>query len=425
MNAKKWKRLVAVVLSAGILCTVTLPTFAADSINATKGNATSSSCIKLPQGFTTDTWKELQLINRVRHNEGQEDPLSAYTKLNAAAQTRAQESDTQFSHVRPNGTSCFTIFKQYGISAYSVGENLAQRFTDAGSVVQAWMESTGHRANILNANYAFIGMGEYTKNSVTSWSQLFTTASSRPTGLSVENPPKEILAGRRLFDIGTVLRLQYGSTTTYLPLDDCMCSGLNTRRTGTQNITVNVRGVTTTFSINVISPNGISLTEDSVYLHPGATTTLKATKNSNGSQVTEAIAWTSSNPSAVTVENGVVHSVGNGSAEITAKTATGSDTCTVSTISVKSDTTMDFSIRKNSTYTYRFEVIAPRGTQPNITTGNGSVLRTEGCMKRVENGHDVYYVKVRAIGKVGEETGVYTTLPGQQAVRHCKIRIAA
>lgn len=93
----------------------------------------------------------------------------------------------------------------------------------------------------------------------------------------------------------------------------------------------------------------------------------------------------------------------------------------VGTPYVKSDTTMDFSVKQGNTYAFRFEVVGPQGLQPNIAAGNGNVLRTEEVKKVVEKGNDVYYFKVRAIGKSGEGTGVYTTLPGQSAVKHCTI----
>ena len=88
---------------------------------------------------------------------------------------------------------------------------------------------------------------------------------------------------------------------------------------------------------------------------------------------------------------------------------------------VKSDTTVDFAVKKNNTYQFRFEIVGPRGLQPNLVAGNGSVLQTEDVKKVVENGHDVYYFKVRAIGKSGEGSSIYTTLPGQASVKHCTI----
>ena len=91
---------------------------------------------------------------------------------------------------------------------------------------------------------------------------------------------------------------------------------------------------------------------------------------------------------------------------------------------VKSDTTIDFSVAQGCTYAFRFEIVGSRGLQPNIAVGNGAVLRTENCHKAVENDHDVYYFQVRATGDPTESTGIYTTLPEQQAVKHCAISIA-
>lgn len=90
--------------------------------------------------------------------------------------------------------------------------------------------------------------------------------------------------------------------------------------------------------------------------------------------------------------------------------------------SVKSDTTMDFTVDKGNTYAFKFTVIGSH-SNPQIAAGNGAVLQTENTVKKVENGNDTYYFKVRAIGNCGQESAVYTTLPGQNAVRHCKIKV--
>lgn len=89
---------------------------------------------------------------------------------------------------------------------------------------------------------------------------------------------------------------------------------------------------------------------------------------------------------------------------------------------VQSDTTMDFTVDRGNTYAFKFTVIGSH-SNPQIAAGNGVVLRTENTVKKVENGNDTYYFKVRAIGSCGQESAVYTTLPGQSAVRHCKIKV--
>ncbi len=115
----------------------------------------------------------LQLVNQERAKEG----LSALTTnatLQAAAEQRAQETVQSFSHTRPNGTSFSTVLKEYGISYRAAGENIAYGQRTPQEVVNAWMNSSGHRANIMNANFGKIGIGVYQKNGVIYWSQLFT-----------------------------------------------------------------------------------------------------------------------------------------------------------------------------------------------------------------------------------------------------------
>ena len=89
---------------------------------------------------------------------------------------------------------------------------------------------------------------------------------------------------------------------------------------------------------------------------------------------------------------------------------------------VQSDTTIDFTVPKSNTYAFKFTIHGSHSC-PNIVAGNGAVLRTENTVKRVESGNDVYYFKVRAIGNIGQSSAVYTTLPGQKAVKHCTIKV--
>ena len=113
------------------------------------------------------------------------------------------------------------------------------------------------------------------------------------------------------------------------------------------------------------------------------------------------------------------------SAPVTYAAAPATRTSASSAAYVKSDTTMDFTVTQDQTYQFRFEIVGPRGLEPHIVAGNGNVLRTENVTKAVENGHDVYYFKVRAIGKPGQASAIYTTLPGQKSVKHCTIAVGA
>lgn len=114
----------------------------------------------------------VELVNEERAKEGLA-PLTIDKKVQAAAQIRAVESKTSFSHTRPNGSSFATALKEQGVTYRRSGENIAWGQRTPKEVVNAWMNSSGHRANIMNKNFTKIGVGYYQHNGVNYWSQLF------------------------------------------------------------------------------------------------------------------------------------------------------------------------------------------------------------------------------------------------------------
>ncbi len=126
----------------------------------------------------------VRLVNVERAKEGLA-PLGTYDSLTKAAQIRAPEIVTLFSHDRPDGTSCFTAMDQTGAKkgAYTWGENIAAGNATAAATVEQWMNSPGHRANILNAKFTHIGVGyQHSAGSTYGhyWVQMFTGTSSVP-----------------------------------------------------------------------------------------------------------------------------------------------------------------------------------------------------------------------------------------------------
>ncbi len=99
----------------------------------------------------------LTLINRERAAYGLA-PLAMDPALTAAAAVRAEEISVRFSHTPPDGTSCFSALQQANASYRQAGENIALGYRTPAAVVQAWMDSPGHRANILNGAYHRIGI---------------------------------------------------------------------------------------------------------------------------------------------------------------------------------------------------------------------------------------------------------------------------
>ncbi|PHV69274.1 serine protease [Sporanaerobium hydrogeniformans] len=116
--------------------------------------------------------KVLELVNVERAKQG----LKALTMDESVRKVaRAKSTDMSqknyFSHTSPTYGSPFDMLKSFGISYKSAGENIAQGYPTPEAVVTGWMNSPGHRANILNASYTHIGVG-YEANGKY-WTQLF------------------------------------------------------------------------------------------------------------------------------------------------------------------------------------------------------------------------------------------------------------
>lgn len=108
----------------------------------------------------------LRIVNQKRASSGL-GKLTMDKDLLAAAMKRAVEISVVFDHTRPNGERCFTACnKMYG-------ENVAYGFTSSSDVMQAWMGSSGHKANIMNGGYQSIGVGCIEINGVLYWVQCF------------------------------------------------------------------------------------------------------------------------------------------------------------------------------------------------------------------------------------------------------------
>lgn len=111
-------------------------------------------------------------VNAARAKNG----LSALTldaSMNRAAAVRAAELAQSFSHTRPNGSRGLTALNEAGVSYRTAGENIASGQQTAQAVVSAWMNSSGHRANILSSSFGRMGVGQATIGGRTYWVQLF------------------------------------------------------------------------------------------------------------------------------------------------------------------------------------------------------------------------------------------------------------
>ncbi len=98
------------------------------------------------------------ISNQERSNNGLA-ALSLNSQLNSAALTKANDmfADNYWAHVAPDGTHPWSFIVASGYDYTSAGENLAKDFNTSAGVVNGWMNSPSHRANVLNANYQDVG----------------------------------------------------------------------------------------------------------------------------------------------------------------------------------------------------------------------------------------------------------------------------
>ncbi len=114
----------------------------------------------------------IDLTNKERQKNGLA-PLKADPSLSRVAQAKTNDMNAKryFSHTSPTYGSPFDMMRDFGVTYRTAGENIAMGQPTAQQVVNAWMNSEGHRKNILSPNYTNIGVG-FTKTG-NYWSQMF------------------------------------------------------------------------------------------------------------------------------------------------------------------------------------------------------------------------------------------------------------
>ena len=123
-------------------------------------------------GFESDMLKQ---VNAQRAKNGKS-ALTLNQSLCASARVRASEiaKDGCFSHTRPDGSGCFTAIS--GVSYRTAGENIAMGtwgYYGVDEIMDGWMNSEGHRANILNGDFSEVGFGCVVVNGNGYWVQIF------------------------------------------------------------------------------------------------------------------------------------------------------------------------------------------------------------------------------------------------------------
>ena len=124
---------------------------------------------KTDKDYYSLSHKVYEIVNQERIKAGVK-PLRFNDKVYKAAMIRAKECHKYFSHIRPNGKDCFTALSEAGVKQNYAGENIAVGFSSPKSVMEVWMQSSGHRSNILNPVFTDFGCGVCNTGE---WTQFF------------------------------------------------------------------------------------------------------------------------------------------------------------------------------------------------------------------------------------------------------------
>ena len=194
------KKLFCTVLA---LLVLTVPAFAADTYTVQRGDTMWKIAVKTQTGTreiieanpqvrnpdliypgqrltipkedqATLSYEEevLRLVNAERAKAGLS-PLSMNWELSRVARYKSEDMRQRgyFDHTSPTYGSPFDMMRSFGITYRAAGENIAMGYSTPAAVVNAWMNSSGHRANILSAKFTQLGVGYVSSGSY--WTQMF------------------------------------------------------------------------------------------------------------------------------------------------------------------------------------------------------------------------------------------------------------
>ena len=337
--------------------------FASSGITASAPEKILGGGVSTDEAGTSDTysgsdaiynkkeWQVLAQTNAIRLSMGIP-ALTTFSGMQQACDLREEELTRLMDHFRPDGRVCFTALDDLDVPYSVAGENIAGGYETAASVVNGWMNSPGHRANMLDPGFTHMGVGYLQKNTGYRhfWVQMFCDwYSERTKKISLENTEHLFVKrGTKISDMGIVLHAEnsvYGDCVA--PLIDEMCTGYNPNMDGTQTVTARYDGCETEFTVNVSETGaGVTLDKYSAKVLLGSTLQLNAIVHPENAP-DRSLTWISSDETVATVdENGIVTPVGRGKCAITAKTVFGvSATCNIE-VTIKKVTSLKFDTTK-------------------------------------------------------------------------------
>ena len=140
---------------------------------ATETPVVTPPATETPSGISAYEMEVINLVNEIRTSNGL-NALTPNAKLSEIARTKSQDMRTNgyFAHQSPTYGSPFDMLRQFGVTYRTAGENIAYGYSTPAAVVEGWMNSQGHRENILKSTYTEIGVGYVESGHY--WTQLFT-----------------------------------------------------------------------------------------------------------------------------------------------------------------------------------------------------------------------------------------------------------
>lgn len=304
----------------------------------------------------------LKLVNEERQERGLS-TLKMDSKLTALAMERAKELSIYYSHTRPNGEAWYSIMKLSKGETY--GENAAVGQITPASAMSDWMDSEGHKINIVNKNYKSMGVGCYKNGIYTYWVQIFSTEATSnekiETGKRIEKEGSVSVSSKNIdfmvawnknvnpitLKVGESIepiqvQLKNGGWTyvnTIISKKDLTWKSSDTSvftvdkngkvtatGNGLANLIVTLGGVKKQYQVKVgYSPiTGVSIDSKTASLEVGKTTTLKATITPSITTESKKLVWESSDEKVATVDsNGKVTAKKKGTTTITVITSNG------------------------------------------------------------------------------------------------------
>ncbi len=198
--------------------------------------------------YGANEWDALKFLNKDRIKEFSL-PLTMTAKLQQAADIRAGELKTAYSHTRPDGTPWDTVFSQVGLGVKPIHcwEHYIYGTSDAYATMAGWISSDDH-VKMSQPEYIHVGMG---CDSIY-WVQILLSDGCSANGFSLDLPNKTLFydANTKIedFNITAVVDCSVHGAS-YMPLINEMCTGFNPSGTSQQTVTAHYGNLSATFTV--------------------------------------------------------------------------------------------------------------------------------------------------------------------------------